>query len=186
MRQRCVLAVMTLLAAAAAACQPAAMTLPTSTPRPPSATSSSVPPTSTPTAAPPTETPTPTIEPSRTATTLPPIPTANFAPADILGTWFRSDPSRGNLFLAFAEDGAYDAAHGTTEGSVHHGDYTLDGRLLTLVDGWNCAPAGSTPGQYVLRLVGGGNWLYLDVYLDACPDRPESLSGFRWDRYVAP
>lgn len=190
MRQRCAVSLMAVLMAATAACQTAATPLPTSTPQPPTATTTSVPPTSTPTEAPPTETPRPTSSPAptptRTATALPPIPTANFAAADIFKTWFRSDPDRGNLYLTLSDAGTYDAAHGTLEGTVHHGQFTLEGRLLTIVDGWNCAPAESTPGQYVLRQQGGGQWLYLDVYLDTCPDRPESLSGFRWDRYVAP
>jgi hypothetical protein len=182
------LSVSIILVLLTAACQAASTPAPTTTPLPPTATStaSPVPPTATPTAAPPTATPTATPPPTVTASPLPPIATANFAPGDIVGTWYRFDQARGNLFLTFADDGSYDAAHGNLEGSVHHGDYTLEGRLITIIDGWNCSPAETTPGQYTLRLIGGGNWLYFDLYLDSCPDRPESLTGFRWDRYVAP
>lgn len=170
-----------------AACQPAPAAVSTATLAPSATqTTSPVPLTATPTTAPPSATPTATVAPTRTPTPLPPVPTANFAPEDIVGTWARIDPDRGNLFFTFGADGVYDAAHGNLEGTVHHGTYTLEGRLLTIVDGWNCDPDEATPGQYVLRLIGGGNWLYFDPYLDTCPDRPEAVSGFRWDRYEAP
>ena len=186
-RSRFVLAVTFVAGVLFAACQPAPAAVPTATVAPSATqTASPVPPTATLTPVPPSATPTVTVTPTRTPTPLPPVPTANFAPEDIVGTWARIDPDRGNLFFTFSADGFYDAAHGNLEGTVHHGTYTLEGRLLTIVDGWNCAPEEATPGQYVLRLIGGGNWLYFDPYLDTCPDRPEALSGFRWDWYEVP
>jgi hypothetical protein len=76
------------------------------------------------------------------------------------------------------------ASHGSLEGVVHAGKFTLEGRLFTFVDGWNCSPEPHTPGRYLLRLGSGGKWLYFDLYDDSCPDRPASLKGFRWTRYV--
>lgn len=162
-------------------CQPvtAIPTLtPTSTPAP-TLTSPPLPPTATASAtlvpATPTASPTP----------LPPIPTADFALADIVGTWMRSDLERGNLFLTFLETGAYRAAHGTPEGIIQSGTYTLEGRLLTFEKGWNCSPLPDTTlGQYVLRLGGKGQWLFLDLYTDTCPSRPSALKSFRWTRFV--
>jgi hypothetical protein len=116
------------------------------------------------------------------ATALPPIPTANFTPNQIFGTWYRFAFDRGDLYLSLFADGTYDAAHGTIEGSVHHGHYSLDGSLFTFLDGWNCSPEPHTLGEYVLRLV-GGRFLYFDPYRDTCPDRPLSLNGFRWERW---
>jgi len=152
----------------------------------PLASNTSLPPTPMPTAVPPGDTPTPppTVPPSPTP--LPPVPTADFAPTDIIATWTRSDPDRGDLFLTFYADGLYAAAHGTPDGVVHSGEYSLDGRLVTFINGWNCSPMpDGTTGQYVLKLLGGGRWLYIDLYADECPDRPSSLSGFRWVRYEA-
>jgi hypothetical protein len=58
--------------------------------------------------------------------------------------------------------------------------YALDGRLLTVMDGWNCSPLpNDTPGRYVLRLMSEGKWLFLDLYQDGCPDRPNALNRFR-------
>jgi hypothetical protein len=167
-------------------CQAPAGPAATATQRPPTSTVTPVPATATLTPAPATATATATMPPTRTASPLPPVPTANFAPADIAGTWTRTDAARGKLFITFNSGGNYNAAHGSPQDSVHAGAFTLDGRLLTVVDGWNCAPAEPTPGQYVLRLAGGGQWLYFDLYVDTCPDRPAALTGFRWDRYVAP
>ncbi len=186
MRGKCAgMVAMTLLLFFLAACQPVAAPAPLATQAPPTLTATSPRPTASHTL-PPTATPTATVAPTRTPTPLPPIATANFAADAINGTWMRTDEGRGNLFLTFTADGSYEAAHGTLDGVIHNGAYTLDGRRLTIVDGWNCEPAASTPGQFVLRLIGGGNWLYFDLYLDDCPDRPAALSGFRWDRYVAP
>lgn len=176
------LLVLSLVLLGTAGCQPAPALptrphSPTSTP-PPSATGTLIPPTVTATTVPatPTSSPTPLL----------PIPTADFTLADIVGTWARSDPDRGDLFLTFFEQGAYRAAHGTPDGVVHAGTYTLDGRLLTFVDGWNCSPLPeTTPGRYVLRLGRGGQWLFLDLYEDDCPDRPSALRSFRWTRFVA-
>lgn len=74
--------------------------------------------------------PPPTATPTRTPTPLPPIPTANFTPDQIVGIWFRSEVDRGALYLTISGDGIYDAAHGTVEGSVHHGHYSLDALSL--------------------------------------------------------
>jgi hypothetical protein len=143
----------------------------------PAATATPVPPTATATPIPPTPTASPTA--------LPPIPMADFAFADILGTWTRSDRDRGDLFLSFFEKGGYLASHGTPDGVVHGGRYTLEGRLLTFKDGWNCSPLpNDTPGRYVLRLANAGRWLFLDLYEDTCPDRPNALRSFRWTRFV--
>ena len=87
-------------------------------------TSASATPADTATPAPPTATFTPAVSPT-------PIPTANFTLADIIGTWFRSDPDRGNLYMIFQEGGGYLASHGTPDGVVHAGKYTLDGRVFT-------------------------------------------------------
>lgn len=150
----------------------------TATPVTPTATATLVAPTATATQAPPTPTASPTA--------LPPIPAADFALADILGTWTRSDRDRGELFLSFFEGGGYVASHGTPAGVVHAGAYTLEDRLLMFQDGWNCSPLpNDTPGRYVLRLANAGKWLFLDLYEDACPDRPNALRSYRWTRFVA-
>lgn len=151
------------------ACQPAPTELPTALP------------TSTPTISLPTLTP---IPPTATLFTPTPIPTANFVIADILGMWTRSDFDRGTLFLIFNEDGSYVASHGTPEGIVHSGEFTLDGRVFTFVNGWNCSPLGETEGQYILRLTGGGKFLLFEPLNDECPDRPNAFKGLRWDRVV--
>ena len=114
-----------------------------------------------------------------------PIPTANFILTDIVGMWTRSDPNRGTLFLIFNEDGSYVASHGTPEGIVHSGTFTLDGRIFTFVNGWDCSPQGETEGQYVLRLTGGGKYLLFEPLNDECPDRPSAFKGLRWDRFIA-
>lgn len=142
-------------------------------------------------------TPTPTAFPSApphtplpptatpTFTPLPAIPTADFTLADLIGTWTRSDRDRGNLFLNFGEGGGYFASHGDLEGVVHSGHYTLEDRLFTFVDGWNCAPLpNDTPGRYVVRMANTGQWLFLDLYSDSCPDRPTALRSVRWTRYT--
>ena len=135
-------------------------------------TSASATPADTATPAPPTATFTPAVSPT-------PIPTANFTLADIIGTWFRSDPDRGNLYMIFQEGGGYLASHGTPDGVVHAGKYTLDGRVFTFVDGWNCSPLGETEGKYILRLGGGGNFLLFETLDDKCPDRPSAVKSVR-------
>ena len=142
-------------------------------------TSASATPADTATPAPPTATFTPAVSPT-------PIPTANFTLADIIGTWFRSDPDRGNLYMIFQEGGGYLASHGTPDGVVHAGKYTLDGRVFTFVDGWNCSPLGETEGKYILRLGGGGNFLLFETLDDKCPDRPSALKSVRWDKVETP
>ena len=131
----------------------------------------------TPTTLPPTATHAPTDSPT-------PIPTANFTIANILGIWTRTDPGRGTLFLILNEDGAYVASHGTPEGIVHSGEFTLDGRIFTFVNGWDCSPLGETTGEYILRLTGGGMYLLFEPFNDECPDRPGAFKSFRWDRIV--
>lgn len=139
-----------------------------------------------PTFVPPTETATPVpptaTEPVETPT---PIPTANFTLSNILGLWFRSDPERGALYLTISEDGSYTASHGTPDDVVHSGSYSLEGRIFTFVNGWNCSPLGETQGQYILRLAGGGAYLLFEPLEDACPDRPQAFKSFRWDRITA-
>jgi hypothetical protein len=154
-----------------AGCSPAEATV-TPAPIVPADTATSPPPTATATAAPPTASPTP-------------IPTANFTLADIIGIWFRSDPDRGNLYLTFSEDGSYRASHGTPDDIVHSGRYTLEDRLFTFVNGWNCSPLGETVGVYVLRLAGGGKYLTFEPLDDVCPDRPSVFKSYRWDRVLA-
>lgn len=157
-----------LLLIALASCAPAATEIPASPT-----------PADTATPAPPTATFTPAVSPT-------PIPTANFTLADIIGTWFRSDPDRGNLYLIFQEGGGYLASHGTPDGVVHSGKYTLDGRVFTFVNGWNCSPLGETEGKYILRLGGGGQFLLFETLDDKCPDRPSSLKSVRWDKIETP
>jgi hypothetical protein len=56
---------------------------------------------------------------------------------------------------------------------------------LIFLDGWNCSPLpDTTPGLYTLRLGGGGQWLYLDLAEDKCPDRPAALNRYRWTRFI--
>jgi hypothetical protein len=131
----------------------------------------------TPTLVPPTE----TQAPAESST---PIPTANFTLPDIIGLWTRSDPDRGTLFLIFNEDGSYVASHGTPEGIVHSGTFTLDGRIFTFVNGWDCSPLDETKGEYILRLTGGGKYLLFEPLNDECPDRPSAFKGLRWDRFM--
>ena len=129
-----------------------------------------------------TQSPAPTITPTQPSPT--PIPTANFAPEDIIGVWARSDPDRGDLFITISSDGSYSASHGTPDDIVHSGAYTLDGRLFTFVDGWNCSPEATTPGQYVIRLT-AGKYLLFEPYKDTCPDRPSVFKSLRWDKFEA-
>ena len=156
------------LIVAATACSPTATEIP-----------ASATPLDTATPAPPTATSTPAISPT-------PIATADFTLADFVGTWFRSDPDRGNLYMIFREDGGYVASHGTPDGIVHSGKYTLDGRVLTFLDGWNCSPLGNTVGMYILQMGGDGNYLYFATLDDKCPDRPSALKSVRWNKTVAP
>ncbi len=123
--------------------------------------------------------PPPTVIPAQPSPT--PFPTANFSPEDIIGIWTRSDPDRGELFIIINSDGSYITSHGTPDGIIHAGFYTLDGRLFTFVDGWNCSPAATTPGQYIIRLT-GGKYLLFEPVNDTCPDRPGILKSYRWDR----
>ena len=126
-----------------------------------------------------------TIQPTETqlaAIDATPIPTANFAPEDLLGIWTRSDPERGTLFLVFNENGIYVASHGSPETIIHSGDYLLEGRVFTFINGWDCE---DTPGVYILRIIGGGKYLLLEPIEDSCPDRPGGLKGLRWDRVEA-
>ena len=125
-----------------------------------------------------------------TATFMPvvsptPIPTANFTLADIVGLWFRSDPDRGNLYMTFREDGTFIASHGTPDGIVHSGSFTLEGRVFIFMNGWNCAPLGETMGKYILRMAGGGKFLLFEPLDDPCPDRPSVFKSLRWDRVEA-
>lgn len=138
----------------------------------------SLPATDTSTPAPPTATFTPAESPT-------PIPTANFTLADITGLWFRADPDRGDLYITINADGSYKASHGTPDGIVHSGKYTLAGRLFTFVNGWNCSPLGETAGVYLLRLAGGGKYLTFEPLDDICPDRPPVFKSLRWDRVEA-
>ena len=165
---------------------PPAATLPLATSAPPSATSTAIRPTLTATAIPPTLSPTATPSATSTPTPRPPIPTADFAPGALLGVWHRYDSDRGDLYLTFRDDGTYSAAHGSTFGLVHGGQYTLEGRLFTFVNGWNCSPmTGQVVGQYLIRIINQGKFLYFDRYGDRCPDRPDSLAGLRWERVIA-
>jgi hypothetical protein len=150
-------------------CQPATSEIPVVTEMPPTLLPE------TPTPLPPTATPAPTDSPT-------PIPTANFVLADIFGMWTRSDPDRGTLFLIFNEDGSYIASHGTPEGIVHSGSFTLDDRIFTFVNGWNCSPIGEVAGQYILRLAGGGKYLLFEPLNDECPERPSAFKSLRWER----
>ena len=156
-----------------AGCVPAATEISASAT--PAETATLLPPTFT---AMPAQTPTLALSPT-------PIPTANFTLADVIGMWTRSDPDRGTLFLIFNEDGSYIASHGTPEGIVHSGIFTLDGRIFTFVNGWNCVPLGETEGQFILRLTGGGKYLLFEPLNDPCPDRPNAFKGLRWDRVEA-
>lgn len=139
----------------------------------------------------------PATQPPATATARPPTaivapptptPTAiftpDFAPGEMWGIWTRSDPERGQLYLIFQEDGTYRASHGTPEDGVHGGAFTLDGRLFTFLDGWNCSPKPrNTPGQYVVRLAADRTALFLDPVQDRCPDRSAAVGYKRWVRY---
>ncbi len=127
------------------------------------------------------EPPSPTSTPAPTQEQVTPIPTANFLLEDILGIWTRSDPERGDLFIIINSDGSYNASHGSPDSIVHAGAYTLEGRIFTFVDGWDCSPEETTPGQYILRL-SGGKYLLFEPYNDTCPDRPSAFKSYRWDR----
>ena len=153
-------------------CQPATSEIPTVTEIRPTLIPE------TPTPLPPTVTQAPRDSPT-------PIPTANFVLADILGMWTRSDFERGTLFLIFNEDRSYVASHGTPEGIVHTGTFTLDDRIFTFVNGWDCSPQGEIAGQYLLRYTGGGKYLLFEPLDDECPDRPSAFKGLRWDRVAA-
>jgi hypothetical protein len=110
-----------------------------------------------------------------------PLPTPNFAPEDIAGTWTRADPERGQLYLIIDENGSYVAAHGSPEGFVRAGEYSIAGVVFTWVK-WDDCP----PGDYVARLAGGGEFLVFEVLNDPeCDDRRDALGSKRWDR-VAP
>ena len=120
--------------------------------------------------------------PTQPSATYPAIPTADFLPQDIIGMWTHSDPDRGDLYMIFTDRSTYTASHGTPNGVVHSGTFTLDGSLFTFLDGWNCYPEpDDTPGRYVLRL-GGGRFLFFDPYEDTCVERPEVFRGYRWER----
>ncbi|MBI5961857.1 MAG: hypothetical protein HY863_00145 [Chloroflexi bacterium] len=125
-----------------------------------------------------------TIQPTPTqlAADATPIPTANFVPKDLLGIWTRSDPDRGTLFLIFNENGTYAASHGSPDTIIHSGDYSLEGRVFTFMNGWDCA---DTPGIYIARIIAGGKYLLLEPLDDNCADRPIALKGLRWDRVEA-
>ena len=136
----------------------------TSTPLPPSPTATALP-------------------PAATATPLGPIPTADFTLDDITGTWTRNDFDRGQLYITIGKSGKYGAAHGTPDGVVHGGAYTLEGRVFTFEGGWDDCPAGG----YLLRLAtsAGKKYLYFDPFNDAgCADRVNSVQGKRWERYT--
>ena len=134
---------------------------------------------------------TPAVETPASSSTIPPtlvqitftsIPAANFTPQDLLGIWTRSDPERGQLFLVFKENGTYFASHGDPDTVVHSGDYSLDDRVFTFINGWDCADA---PGLYVIRLTGGGKYLLFEPLEDKCSDRPGSVKSYRWDKVEA-
>lgn len=131
---------------------------------------------------------TPTAAPSPvppTATHLPPtatlIPTADFPPEALIGTWTRADPERGQLYLTFTETGGYLAAHGEPGGVVHAGSYTLEGRVLTFVDGWRDCETGS----FVLKVTPVKS-MFLNELEDATckDDRVEALAQRRWNWYI--
>ncbi|MEW6400894.1 MAG: hypothetical protein AB1649_03785 [Chloroflexota bacterium] len=127
----------------------------------------------------------PVFSPTPTSSALPTaIPTADFTIEDISGTWTRIDPERGQLFLILDANGNYTASHGSPDDVVHAGTYSLEDRMFTFLDGWDCSPAEQSPGKYVIRLAGEGKYLLFEPDEDACPDRPESLKGFRWDRVI--
>lgn len=130
--------------------------------------------------------PLPTVTVTLPAASPTPIPTANFTLADIVGMWTRSDPDRGDLFLIFRENGSYVASHGTPDSIVHAGQFLLEGRIFTFINGWNCSPQGETEGQYILRLAGGGKYLLFEPLDDTCPDRPSVFKSYRWDRAETP
>jgi hypothetical protein len=131
------------------------------------------------TEAPPTLTLLPSDTPEPTAT----LPVTIEA---IRGIWTREDPARGTLFLTFREDGSFVAAHGTPGGVVHEGIFSLSNGVITFESGWDCSPlAGDVPGQYVLRQIADGKYLFFDLVEDSCPDRPSALKGFAWNRVVA-
>jgi hypothetical protein len=132
------------------------------------------------------DTPSPSPQPPQATLTqtqepVTPIPTADFLPEDIIGVWTRSDPERGDLFIIINSDGSYVASHGSPDGITHSGSYTVDGRIFTFVDGWDCSSEADIPGQYVIRLL-SGKYLLFAPYNDACPDRPSAFKSYRWDR----
>lgn len=159
------------LGVALAACAPAQIVA--SSPVSPTATH--LPPTAT--APPPTTPPIP-----MTATRVPTlIPTADFPPEALIGVWTRSDPERGQLYLTFTETGGYLASHGEPGGVVHAGSYTLEGRVLTFVDGWRDCETGS----FVLKVTSAKS-LFLDELQDATcrADRVNALARRRWNWYI--
>ena len=148
-----------LLIVGLSACQPSAVGVPATETQSPSSS-----------------TPTPT-QPSPT-----PIPTANFAPEDILGIWKHEDQDRGTLFLVFLDDGTYRASHGSPDVVIHSGKYTLEDRVFTFVDGWECS---DSAGVYMIRISGGGKYLLFETLDDACAERPSALKSIRWDQVEA-
>lgn len=152
------------------ACTPAVLT-PTATPSPVSLTATHALPTAT--AVPPTAT---LIPPTATL-----IPTADFPPEALVGTWTRADPERGQLYLTFTKTGGYLAAHGEPGGVVHAGSYTLEGRVLTFVDGWRDCKTGS----FVLKITPAKS-MFLDELEDATcrDDRVDAIAKRRWNWYI--
>lgn len=121
-----------------------------------------------------------TLTPSDT-----PIPTATLVVAleQITGIWTREDFERGTLFLVINEDLTYIAAHGSPQGVMHSGTFSMRAGVFTFVTGWDCSPlAGDIEGQYSLRLIRAGKSLYFYPIDDLCPDRPSALKGFSWNR----
>jgi hypothetical protein len=159
------LAVLSIPGMVLSACVPAA-------PAPVPLTATRVPPTVT--AALPAATPIPP-----TATLVPtPIPIADFAPESLIGTWTRADPERGQLYLTFNDAGNYFASHGEPGGVVHSGKYTLEGRVLTFVDGWRDCDTGS----YTVSLTPGTSLLMRTLADPSCGgDRVNAFNSRRWE-----
>jgi len=127
-----------------------------------------------------TQSPPSTVTPAQPSPT--PIPTANFAPEDVLGIWMHEDQDRGILFLVFLDDGTYRASHGSPDVVIHSGKYTLEDRVFTFVNGWECP---DSSGVYVIRISGGGKYLLFEKLDDTCADRPSALKSIRWDQVEA-